>query len=233
MAGFHIVMEANNKYVQHQCALYRADFSPEDADFYVSASREEIDKEMAVARGEGRCISEGYAESICLYRELCTQLPRKSALLMHAAVISDGVHAYAFAAPSGTGKSTHIRLWQQAFGESICVINGDKPILRLVDGTWWVYGTPWCGKEGWQTNIGMPLTALCFLSRGEENSISRIAPASAVPRLMRQVLIPKDPQAAKAQMQLLNDFVTQIPLFAMACTISEDAARMAKDAMTF
>ena len=150
---------------------------------------------------------------------------------MHAAVISDGEHAFAFAAPSGTGKSTHIRLWHKAFGDSIFVVNGDKPILRLIDGVWWAYGTPWCGKEGWNTNVGMPLSAICFLARGEENAISRIPIASTIPLLMKQILIPQEPEEAKAQMQLLNLLVTKIPLYTMCCTISEDAARMAREAM--
>lgn len=231
MAGFRIIMEADYDYVKRQCVAYFADFSLEDADFYVSASSESIDKEMAAAHNEGLDVSRGYAESICLYRELCKRLPQKDAMLMHAAVISDGEHAFAFTAPSGTGKSTHIRLWHEAFGDSIFVVNGDKPILRLIDGVWWVYGTPWCGKEGWHTNIGMPLSGICFLSRGEENSISRMPLANAVPMLMRQILIPKEPVAVGRQMQLLNALVTKIPLYTMACTISEDAARMARDAM--
>lgn len=231
MAGFRIVMEANYDYVRHQCAPYFEDFPLENADFYVSASSEEIARELSIGEKEGLCVSEGYAESICLYRALCTQLPEKDAMLMHAAVISDGKYAYAFTAPSGTGKSTHIRLWRKAFGESVFVINGDKPILRLIDGVWWVYGTPWCGKEGWQTNIGMPLTAICLLSRGEKNTISAASPAVAVPGLMHQILLSKSSDMASAQMQLLNSLVTKVPMYALACTVSEEAAHVARDAM--
>ncbi len=231
MADFRIVMEAKYDYVRRQCAPYLEDFPLEDADFYVSASPEDIAKEISAGEKESIGVSEGYAESICLYRALCTRLPEKNAMLLHAAVISDGEHAFAFTAPSGTGKSTHIRLWRKAFGESIFVINGDKPILRLIDGVWWVYGTPWCGKEGWQTNIGMPLTAICFLSRGEENKISAMPPSGAVPGLMHQIFLPENPAMARAQMQLLNSLVTKIPLYAMACTVSEEAAQMARDAM--
>ncbi|MBQ7315508.1 MAG: hypothetical protein IJW90_00205 [Clostridia bacterium] len=232
MAGFRIVMEANYDYVRHQCAPYLKEFPLEDADFYVSASPKEVAKEISVGEKDGLRVSEGYAESICLYRALCTRLPEKDAMLMHAAVISDGKYAYAFTAPSGTGKSTHIRLWRQAFGEDIFVINGDKPILRLMDGVWWVYGTPWCGKEGWQTNIGMPLTAICLLSRGEENRITDLSPTDAVLGLMHQILLSNSPDMARAQMQLLNSLVTKVPLYALSCTVSEEAAHVARAAMT-
>ena len=232
LAGFRVLMETNYDFISHQCRDYLADFPPSEAEITVSVSPEELQAEMMQSRAPGMKATPEYAESICLYRGLCMQLPQKNAMLLHAAVISDGEHAYAFTAPSGTGKSTHIRLWRKVFGESIFVVNGDKPILRLMDGVWRVYGTPWCGKEGWNTNIDLPLTAICFLSRSSENHIDRMSPIETVPALMHQVVLPTDVESAKAQMELLNHLVTHIPLYRLACNVSEEAARVAQKAMT-
>lgn len=228
LAGFKIVMDARYNFTAKQCREYMVDFPLEEADFALSVSEEALEKEIQC----GENVSPGYAESICLYRELCLHLPEKNAMLLHAAVIGDGPYAYAFTAPSGTGKSTHIKLWRHTFGEPIYVINGDKPILRLIDGVWWAYGTPWCGKEGWQTNTGRPLSGLCFLSRGETDQIRRISPVEAVPALMHQVLLPADPPMARATMKLMDQLVTNVPLYRLYCTPTESAARVARAAMT-
>lgn len=231
LAGFRVLMETRYDFLYEQCKNYLVDFSPAEADITVSVTSEQLEEEIAQSRALGMKATPGYAESICLYRNLCVQLPQKNAMLLHAAVISDGEHAYAFTAPSGTGKSTHIRLWRKAFGESISVINGDKPLLRLLDGVWRVYGTPWCGKEGWNNNIDMPLTGICFLSRAAENHIYRMPPMEAVPALMHQIVLPAAPASAKAQMELLNHLVTHVPLYRLACNVSEEAARVAQKAM--
>ena len=231
LAGFKIVMDARYDFTVRQCRGYISDFPLEEADFSVSVSEEALKREILNGGAGGEQPSPGYAESICLYRELCLRLPQKNALLLHAAVIGDGSHAYAFTAPSGTGKSTHICRWREAFGEPIYVINGDKPILRLIDGVWWAYGTPWCGKEGWHTNTSRPLSALCFLSRGEEDQIFRMSPLEAVPALMHQVLLPSEPDMARSTMKLLDHLVTNVPLYRMKCTPTEAAARVAREAM--
>ena len=75
---------------------------------------------------------------------------------LHAsAVVFDG-RAYLFSGPSGAGKSTHSRLWQAAF-PGVQVINDDKPALRRLQGVWYAYGTPWCGKDGINRNEKAPL----------------------------------------------------------------------------
>ncbi len=232
LAGFRVLMDAKYDYITKQCKDYITDFSASEADFTVSATDEEIEREILQGQAQGVNVSSGYAESICLYRNLCRQLPMRQALLMHAAVISDGTYAYAFTAPSGTGKSTHIRLWRQAFDDGIFVINGDKPILRLIDGVWWAYGTPWCGKEGWQTNTCKPLTSVCFLTRGKENHIERVLPTEAVSALMHQVILPDRPESAQASLKLMDHLLTHVPLYRLACNVSTEAAVIAREAMT-
>ena len=72
------------------------------------------------------------------YRIICKKILSFDAMLMHCAAVSVDNEAYLFTAVSGTGKTTHINLWRKKFGDRFFVINGDKPIIRLIDGKFYV-----------------------------------------------------------------------------------------------
>ena len=74
-----------------------------------------------------------YLETLALLRKVAEVLPEKDGFLMHGAVIQWKDKAYMFTAPSGTGKTTHIRLWRKYLGQGVSIINGDKPFIRIVD----------------------------------------------------------------------------------------------------
>ena len=230
LADFNILVRARYLYVVDQCKDYLCPvpLTVETADLTVEASEEELAEEK---RKNPPQMRDGYMESICIYRAICRKLPPLGAMLLHGAVISDGEHGYAFTADSGVGKTTHVKLWQSAFGEDISVINGDKPIIRKRDGRWYAYGTPWCGKEGWNVNTSVPLTGICFLRRGEANTIAPLASETALVDIMPQLLVPDDPEALMATLDLLDGILTEIPLYELHCTISEEAARIAREAM--
>lgn len=229
LADYKILIRAQYESTVRQCADYRlpTPLRPEEADLVVSASPAEMEAELKAAP----MVPPASVESVCIYREICRRIPLMGGMLLHAAVISDGAHGYAFTANSGTGKTTHIRLWQKAFGERVRVINGDKPILRRREGKWYAYGTPWCGKEGWNVNAAVPLSAICFLRRGETNQIAPYDAARAVTEILPQLLLPDDPAALAATLDLLDSLLTEVPLYELYCTISEEAAHVALNAM--
>ena len=231
LADFDILIRARHAYVVNQCKDYLCPtpLTEETADLTVEASEEELAEEKSK---NPPYMQEGYMESICIYRAICRKLPLKGAMLLHGAVISDGTYGYAFTANSGVGKTTHIKLWQKAFGDGITVINGDKPIVRKLDGKWYAYGTPWCGKEGWNVNTRIPLAGICFLRRGETNTVQHFPVKTAVVDIMPQLLIPDEADALMATLDILDGLLTEIPLFELHCTISEEAARIAREAMT-
>ena len=120
LAGIPIRMENRYAYVENQCRDYRS--SRKDYAFSVSATEEELKIESQNGK-----FPLDYCESICLYRHICEILPGYSIFLMHSSVILvDGV-AYAFAAKSGVGKSTHTALWLKTI-PGAKVLNGDKPL---------------------------------------------------------------------------------------------------------
>jgi hypothetical protein len=230
LADFDILIHARYEYVVHQCKDYLlpTPLTESTADLTVAVS----DRELAEEKEKNPPhVREDYMESICIYRAICQNIPPLGGMLLHGAVISDGTNGYAFTADSGVGKTTHVKLWKKAFGDEISVVNGDKPIIRKRDGKWYAYGTPWCGKEGWNINTSVPLTGLCFLRRGETNTIKPYNPANAIGDIFPQLLIPTDPVGLTSTLDLLDGLLTDVPLFELHCTISEEAARIARKAM--
>ena len=92
-------------------------------------------------------------------------------MLVHSsALVYDG-GAYLFSADSGVGKSTHTKLWLEAFGDKVHIMNDDKPVVRLYDDRAVAYGTPFDGGSGIALNESYPLKAIIFVERGEQNSV--------------------------------------------------------------
>lgn len=123
-----VLIAIKNRYAftERLCADYIVDTSPDDCDISIAATPEEI----AAENDEKGSFSPAYCESLALYRKICTRMLDFNAFLFHAAIISYAGRGFAFAAKSGTGKSTHVAQWMRALGGDVTVVNGDKPILR-------------------------------------------------------------------------------------------------------
>lgn len=141
--------------------------------------------------------------------------------LHSSAVMLDG-KAYLFSAPSGTGKSTHTEKWCRLFGAKL--LNDDKPALRLQDGKWMAYGTPWSGKHDLSTPTGVPLGGVAFLQRAEENRIRKLDPQEAVPMIISQSLRFLNPEQMDLQLTLLDKLLRQIPVWLLECRNDDEAA---------
>lgn len=153
-------------------------------------------------------------------------------LFFHAAVIAVGGKAYAFTAPSGTGKSTHISLWKRHFGDKAVIVNGDKPFLRRCKDGWYACASPWAGKENWQTRIDVPLGGLCFIERGRENTIRPISDVEVVNRIVVQIDPAIDAERAGRQLELIDRLIAEVPCYLLACNISDEAARLSYETMS-
>lgn len=225
------IVEIQNKY-NHIPSLCK-DYIVNDGepDFIISCTDEEIKAEIS-NYSEPAYANFAYSESICLYRKLCLQLPKHDAFLMHSAVIDVDGNAYAFTAKSGTGKSTHICLWKKLLGEKVIVVNGDKPILRFIDGELYIYGTPWCGKEGWNTNMRSNLKGLCFLERAEKNSIVPLNKSIAAEKIMHQILMPTDAIDAMATLELMDRMLMNVDTWLLGCNMDIEAAKIAYEGMS-
>lgn len=197
--------------------------------FSVSIEEAEVKNELEKAE---ETVSAEYAECLCLYRKIAEQLPLYNRCVVHGAALSYRDKAFLFIAPSGTGKTTHIRLWKQYFGKEVNIINGDKPILHITDNKVVVYGTPWAGKEGWNTNINMPLKAVCILKRAKENRIEKINPYEHIPEILQQIYMPKNIDASKRTLDLFGKLLDGLSFYILYCDISEQAVKTAFESLT-
>lgn len=228
IADLKIRIRNRYNYVFDLCKNYIID-ECDEVDIDVSVSEEQIEKEVTEAEIK---VSRAYAEGVCIYRNICNELPLKfEAYLLHCALIEYEGKGYAFAAKSGTGKSTHISIWKKVFGDKVRIINGDKPILRYRGGEFIAYGTPWCGKEGFEENASVPLSAICFIERSESNSISKLPVNDAVMRVFHQILPPKDTNAVDALFPLLDATLRTVPCYLLKCNMDDEAALVAYNGM--
>lgn len=227
IAGITICLKNRFSYTEMLCKDYIV--SDGDADFEVEATEEDISEEMTTTEEK---TSEAYAEAVCLHRKIADRLWQYDAFLLHAALIECDGQGYAFAARSGVGKSTHIRLWKKNFGERVSIVNGDKPIVRITEEGVVAYGTPWNGKEGYGENRGCSFRGLCFLERGKTNAIKAISPEEAAMRLFPQVYLPTDSEAVDKTLSLLDRFVDRLSFWQLCCNMEDEAAHVAHDTMT-
>lgn len=234
MAGIPIGIEHRYSYIRRLCVGYITQDTPL---FTVCASDQDLIREAGPGRSDSPAGAEkdsrfwGYCESLCLYRAICLHLVDYGAFLIHGAVVAVDGAAYVFCAPSGTGKTTHIRLWLEQFGPDAQVINGDKPILRFMDGVLCACGTPWNGKEGMGSNRICPVRAVCFLEQSPENHIRRLSGPAITPRLFHQLLVPRDQPRLDRFFVLLDQMVRTIPFYLLQCNRQPQAARLAYDTM--
>lgn len=165
-------------------------------------------------------------------RLFAAELLKHDGLYLHASAIELDGRAYLFSAPSGTGKSTHTRLWQQLFGPAAQVFNDDKPALRRLDGTWYAYGTPWCGKDSINQNKKVPLEGICFLKQANHNAIYRISPQEAVKHLMGQTIHRfHHMENLDLLISHLSLLAQEIPMYKFENLPELDAAHMSYEAM--
>jgi len=149
--------------------------------------------------------------------------------LHSSAVILEG-KAYLFTAPSGTGKSTHTEKWQRLFGATC--LNDDKPAIRLVNGVWMAYGTPWSGKHDLSVPEGVPIGGIAFVFRSEENKIFPMEPAKAVTHLSGQSLWYLTREMLVKQLGLMDKLIRMVPVWELHCRNDDEAAYISHAAMT-
>ncbi len=221
VAELNIEILSRCGYLEDICGKYAADFS--SADLVLSASREDLEYEKKVAVDDK--IKEGKLESVAVCRKLSLELPRFDAFMLHAATFELDGRGIAFFAKSGTGKSTHMLLWKELFGEKLQIINGDKPIVRLKDGVPFAFGTPWCGKEGLSQNRSVVLSDLCFIKRSNENTTRRLEKSEALKLLLEQVAIPVGSENILKLLELLDRTIGHCNLWEISCNTDFAAAK--------
>lgn len=227
IAGLVIGIENQYKYVSRLCEGYKID--EEGAAFCVAATEQEVLKEQSQSTEK---FPLSYCEAVCLYRKICLKLVDYHGFLLHAAALELDGEAYVFAAKSGVGKTTHMKLWIEAFGNRVQIINGDKPVLRFMEGKLYACGTPWCGKEGLGNPIMAPVKGICFLEQSRDNHIRQLGAAEVVGRIFHQMLIPEEEEAINRFFDLVDQMIASVDCYLLQCNRERAAALLACERMS-
>lgn len=171
-------------------------------------------------------------ERLVLCRMVARALPPLDRVLFHGSCLTyDGI-AVLFTAKSGTGKSTHTRLWRQSFGEHVTMLNDDKPFLHIGKDSVTAYGSPWTGKHSLGSNIAAPLKAICFVCRSEENWIEPADAREAFTLLLQQTFTPEEPQALLQTLALVERMSRNVPFYRLHCNMDPQAAQVALEGVS-
>lgn len=175
----------------------------------------------------GESFPDAYLESLALFRKLGDYiLNNADGIIFHSSAVSVDGEAYLFTAPSGTGKSTHARLWKEMLGDRMVYINDDKPIIRFVDGDFYVYGTPWNGKHCLDSNARARIKAVCRISQSKTNKIKAVSPTEMLMVILNQTVRPTELMQMDKLLSLVDRLLKSVDLFALECNISREAAEL-------
>jgi len=172
-----------------------------------------------------------YLETLAVYRKIASLMPARGVMLMHGSCIAVDGRGYFFIAASGTGKSTHVRLWRQLFGDRALMVNDDKPLIRVKSAEPLIYGTAWDGKHHLSTNTSVPLQGICVLQRSATNHIEPLTTEEAFAYLLQQTFRPDDPVAMIQTMGLLSELASKVKIYRLGCNMDSEAAVVASRGM--
>ena len=151
-------------------------------------------------------------------------------LLLHSSMVRLDGKANLFFGVSGTGKSTHSRLWLEHV-KGCDLMNDDNPIIRFDDrGTLIGYGSPWSGKTLCYRNVSAPVRALVRLEQAPENRINRlftldayasVVAASSTIRWNRRIMDALIPTVERVAMT--------VPCYHLGCRPDAEAVEVCKN----
>ncbi len=149
-------------------------------------------------------------------------MPFYDAFFLHASWVELGGEALLFTALKQVGKSTQAALWKQYRGAE--TVNGDRVLLRRVNGAWLACGSPYCGTSDICHNRTMPVKGLVILSQGPESIAHRASPAQAFRALLDGASFEKRDRVTLEKMtELLGLAAAELPFYALSALPDESA----------
>lgn len=142
---------------------------------------------------------------------------RAGGAILHSSFIDVGGRGILFTAPSGTGKSTQADLWREYRGAT--VVNGDKSVLRVVDGIPSASGLPYSGSSGICLNRTLPLAAIVYLEQAENNTVTRLRGFEAFRRVWEGVCVNTwNAEMTGAASDTVGTMLSSVPVYKLCCT---------------
>ena len=230
IAEMDIAIEARYEYTKEYLKDYLSD--SDEYELFIEVSDDMIEHERSLSldiHGEG--FGDGVNEAVAILRVICDYIVNRGGFFLHCSCLMFDNEAIVFTAPSGTGKSTHSSLWRMRFGDRVEMINDDKPLVRMKDGRFYIYGTPWNGKHHIGNNINAPIKAVFFLEQAPENSVEESDSFTSLSLIMQQTLLPTKREDMSALLDMLGKLIESTPMFKLRCNISDDAVTTAYNAI--
>ena len=235
LAGIPIAVSSFYPMAKEYCEDYLCDAEPK---FTVVMTEEDIAAEHVHSsrqrEAEGlppRRFSDAYIETLALLRRVSERLLDFDVVLFHGSTVAVDGKAYLFTARSGTGKTTHTKLWLSQLPQAY-VLNGDKPFLKVAeDGAVFACGTPWRGKEQYGCNEILPLEAVCLLERDTKNHIEALSAKEGINVLLRQTHFPNDGASMLKALKVVEGIARGTRLYRLGCNMEPEAARVSIGAM--
>ena len=205
------------------------EFTIEPTDDVIRSVQTDFDHMNAA---EGQLIvnyAESFLENNAIHILAVEKLLEYNVLMLHGSALAIDDNGIIFTAKSGTGKSTHTRLWREVFGSRVLMVNDDKPLIRVDEAK--VYGTPWDGKHHLSCNISVPLKAIVKLERAEINTVVPANVKDALTTLMKRGHIPAEQRLKALLMDLYIKLISKVPFYNLECNMDPEAARVAYDVL--
>ena len=234
LAGVGIGVSALYETTKRFCEAY---LTEAETAFTVVMEREDIAYERRKTAQEAALeglpeqdFSDGYLETLALYRKLAKGMLGYDAVVFHGSVLAYEGRAYLFTALSGTGKTTHSRLWLKNI-PGCHILNGDKPLLRVTAEGVFACGTPWQGKEGYGRNEILPLEAICILERDSRNHIEPVSFREGMNTLIQQTNRPGETALLLKTLDLIGKIGGGVKLYRLGCNMEDEAAFVSFEGM--
>lgn len=157
-------------------------------------------------------------------------LLRHDRAVLHSSWIEKEGKAILFSGRSGIGKSTQAALWEKF--RNAPVRNGDRTLLRSIDGIEYACGLPYAGTSGICTNTAAPIRAIVMLDQGRENQLRRLPELASVKRLLSQMPVPKwNPEMIGRALDVASRVAAAVPVYELICLPEESAVKILEDAL--
>ena len=159
-------------------------------------------------------------------------LASHNAIAIHSSAIECEGRVVLFLGESGTGKSTHTRLWREHIAGAR-LLNDDSPIVRLIDDKAIIYGSPWSGKTPCYKNLSYPIAAFCRLSQAPHNAISRLSTIAAIGAVLPSTppQFAHDGSLQDSICSTLGELLRRVPTYHLACLPNSEAAQLSHKTM--
>ena len=164
----------------------------------------------------------GYLPFVCLGYLMPSVMLKHDAITFHGVLMEHEGRGIIISAPSGTGKTTHARLWRDH--KRALILNGDRATCCKEDVRWIGFSLPWSGTSGECINRDVPLTAFVVLEQSLENSVERLTGLEAFGAVMPNLLYPTwDRELTEKALDFVDDFLEKVPVFRLCCRPDAEA----------